>query len=345
MEHRPELGALVKAIREYPGVVRKHPIADIIPYLPRIEPGASDPESAHGYVLADYGEDCAVVAMDDEPDGEVLLVAADGIMSTLLGANPWWAGYCSVLVNAMDVAATGGVPFCMVDVVSIKEKRVGRRLMEGVRAGIEKFRVPMVGGHTHPDSEYNAIDVAIVGRARRSEVIYSHTARARDAVIVAIDIEGWFHRDFRYSFDSTTKRTPEEVARRAFAARRLSRQGMLTAGKDISNPGTLGTLGMLLETSGRGAVVDPFAVPRPARADFTQWLLSYQGCGLVLTCAQRDVRAVLGELRRSGLAAEYIGEVTSGHALELEVGEGGERATLFDFSKEPLTGCGPPGGG
>ena len=34
---------------------------------------------------------------------------------------------------------------------------------------------------------------------------------------------------------------------------RLGAQKLVTAGKDISNPGTLGTLGMLLESSGVGA--------------------------------------------------------------------------------------------
>ena len=33
----------------------------------------------------------------------------------------------------------------------------------------------------------------------------------------------------------------------------IARKHLLTAGKDISNPGILGTLGMLLEASGVGA--------------------------------------------------------------------------------------------
>jgi len=339
-----DLEALVRAIRAYPGVTRKHPIADVIGYLPRFAPGAMEPGAQGGRVLADFGEDCAVIALDDDPDGETILVAADGIMSTLLEANPWWAGYCSVLVNAMDVAATGGVPYCMVDVVSIKDRRTGRRLLEGVRAGVEKFRIPMVGGHTHPASEYNAIDVAIVGFARRRDVIYSHTARAGDSVVVAVDTEGRFHPDFRYSFDTTSKRTSEDAVARMLAARELSKRGLLTAGKDISNPGTLGTLGMLLETSGKGAVVDPLRVPAPPWADLTQWLLSYQGCGVVVTCRPTDVRKVLSGFRRRGLSAARIGDVNRGHRLDLETPGAKGRATLFDFSKEPLTGCGPPKG-
>lgn len=340
MAHPLDLKSLVDAIKSYPGVTRKAPIKDVVAFLPQVVPGSAEEGGPYGRVLADFGEDSAVVALDDDPDGEVLLVAADGIMATLLEANPYWAGYVSVLVNAMDIACTGGVPFCMVDVVSLRSGNVGTRLMEGIRAGVERFRVPMLGGHTHPDAECNAIDVAIVGRARRSEVIYSHTARVGDAVVVGVDTVGRFHPDFRYSFDSTTERTSEEVLARMFAARHLSQRGLLTAGKDISNPGTLGTLGMLLETSGRGASVEPGLVPAPEGVDSVHWLLCYQGCGFVLTCDPGDAGAVTTGLASSGLEAAVIGRVEDGSRLELV--EGGDRRTLFDFSREVLTGCGPP---
>ena len=335
-----DLDALVSAIKSYPGVTRKHPIRDVVAYLPDVAPGAAEPDVYESRVLADFGEDSAVVALDDEPDGEVLLVATDGIMATLLEANPFWAGYVSVLVNAMDIAATGGVPFCMVDVISLRVGEMGTRLLEGIRAGVEKFRVPMIGGHTHPDAECSAIDVAVVGRARRPEVIYSHTAQVGDSIVVGVDIDGEFHPDFRYSFDTSTKRTPEDVATRMFAARRLAQRGLLTGGKDISNPGTLGTLGMLLETSGKGALVDPTLVPTPAGTDPIHWTLCYQGCGFVLTCPPEKEAQVLEGLSSSGLSSASIGLVTDGHRLV--VATGGEERELFDFGREPLTGCGPP---
>jgi len=335
-----ELASLVEAIRSYPGVTRKHPIGSVVEHMPRIVPGAAEPGPMEGRVLADFGEDSAIVALDDDPEGEVLMVAADGIMATLLEANPYWAGYVSVLVNAMDVACCGGVPFCMVDVVSLRTGEVGDRLLQGMRDGALKFQVPMLGGHTHPDAECSAVDVAVVGRARRPEVIYSHTAREGDAVIVGVDTDGRFHPDFRYSFDTTIHKSSEEVISRMFAARHLSQRGLVTAGKDISNPGTLGTLGMLLETSGKGALVDPTLVPVPEEADPVHWLLCYQGCGFVLTCRPDDADDVVGGLETRGLAAAWIGNVTGGSCLELEMA--GDRRTLFDFDREVLTGCGPP---
>jgi putative methanogenesis marker protein 2 len=340
MPDQIELVPLIEAVRTYPGVTRKAPIRGVVSYMPRMIPGSAELGSFTGRVLADYGEDSAVVALDDDPNGEVLMVAADGIMATLLEANPYWAGYVSVLVNAMDIASTGGVPFCMVDIISLRSDQVGTRLLKGMRDGVEKFRVPMLGGHTHPDAECSAVDVAVVGRARRSEVIYSHTAQVGDAIVVGVDTDGRFHPDFRYSFDTTTDKTTANVLQRMFAARRLSQRGLLTGGKDISNPGTLGTLGMLIETSGKGAVVDPGLVPIPEGADPTHWLLCYQGCGFVLTCRPDDTQEVLRDLEARGLEAADIGSVEKGSRFQLE--SDGRRRTLFDFDREDLTGCGPP---
>ena len=37
-----------------------------------------------------------------------------------MNVNPYWAGYCSVLVNVNDIAAMGGKPLAMVNIMSIK---------------------------------------------------------------------------------------------------------------------------------------------------------------------------------------------------------------------------------
>ena len=60
-------------------------------------------------------------------------------------------------------------------------------------SAITKFKVPMVGGHSHPDCEYNAVDVAILGSAKKTDVIYSHTASVGDDIIFAMDLDGSVH--------------------------------------------------------------------------------------------------------------------------------------------------------
>lgn len=144
------LDELVKQIHSHPGVTRKRLISEVINYFPNV---------SGGDVLASYGEDAAVLAFGDS----VLLLAADGIMESLMKANPFFAGYYSVLVNINDISAMGGKPLAMVDVLSMKDEKVCGQVMKGMERAVRKFGVPVVGGHTHPDCNYNAIDIAILG--------------------------------------------------------------------------------------------------------------------------------------------------------------------------------------
>ncbi len=50
------------------------------------------------------GDDCAAI-----PDGDgYTLLAAEGIWHILVEQDPWFAGWCAVMVNVSDIAAMGG---------------------------------------------------------------------------------------------------------------------------------------------------------------------------------------------------------------------------------------------
>jgi hypothetical protein len=55
------------------------------------------------------------------------------------------------------------------------------------------------------------------------------------------------------------------------------------AAKDVSMAGIAGTLGMLAEASGCGAVLEMAGIPRPARASVGDWLTCFPGFGMLTT--------------------------------------------------------------
>lgn len=287
-------------------------------------------------VLASTGEDAAVLEYNDD---EVLLLAADGIMEPLMKASPYYAGYFSVLVNINDIAAMGGIPVAMVDIISMKDEKVCAQVMKGVEVAVRKFGVPIVGGHTHPDCEYHAIDVAILGRAKKNEVIYSHLAEEGDDVIFAMDLEGFYPDSLPYAWDTTSNKGEDLVREQVLTMNEIGRRGLAHSGKDMSNPGSVGTLGMLLETSGKGARLDMDMIPTPDGVDFKQWLMSYQGCGFVVTCDPANSREILEIFREAKLEAEVVGKITEPPLFILESDGKGE--VLFDFSRDIITGCKP----
>lgn len=316
------LDSLAAELRGFAGITRKKQIGDLLKYFPI----NSDK------IIASFGEDAAVI-----DDGEeVLLFAADGIWSKLMEADPEWSGYCSVLVNVHDIAAMGGWPVAMVDVLSVNSSAIADAVLRGMRKGIEKFNVPIIGGHLHPDTPYSALDVAILGKARKDAVILSSTAKAGEAVIAAADMDGKAHPKFAINFDSTSFKDRETLLIQLGAMRELGERGLVRAGKDISNPGMLGTLGMLLETSNVGAVVDLDAIPIPRGLDLLSWLKMYPGMGFVVTASIENADKVMEVFSRRGLTPAVIGSVVEDRKLAIRSGR--NETILFDFAKECVTG-------
>ena len=144
-----------------------------------------------------------------------------------------------------------------------------------------QFGVPIVGGHLHPDAPYSVIDVSILGSARLDSIIYSHTAQEGDMRCCGNRPDGRVHPSCALNWDSVTMKSAAEVRAQIALLEQIGRKHLVTAGKDISNPGLIGTLGMLLEVSGKGAEIDLGLIPRPDLAEnnmtFEQWVRMYPG--------------------------------------------------------------------
>ncbi len=310
---------IAKAVREYEGVRRKSEIGAMVNDLKLDCPG----------VIASFGEDAAVI----QNNGDALLLAADGIWSKLMDADPYWAGYCAVLVNIHDIAAMGGRPLAMVDVFSISSGSTRDEVIAGMRDASAQFGVPIVGGHLHPDTPYSVIDIAILGVAPLDGIIYSSTAKAGDLIVVAIDMNGRVHPSCALNWDTATLRTAAEVRAQIHVLEELGTRHLVTAGKDISNPGIIGTLGMLLEVSGMGARVDLAAIPLPDTSHnipFEQWVRMYPGMGFVLTLQEQHRDEVISLFSNVGMAAQVIGTVDD--SKELRIVYHDEDTRVFDFS-------------
>lgn len=316
---------IVEVAREYKGLRRKKPLKRLL----ECARGALEIE---GNVLIGLGDDSAVIDLGDR----YLLFSSDGIMTELLRKDPRWAGFCSVLVNINDIYAKGGKPLAIVDVLGISEYGECREIMAGITDGCRKFRVPLVGGHLHPDHEIPALSVAIVGIADKDSLISGFGARPGDDIIVAVDLEGRSHPKFPLHWDTVSMKESEELLRQREAMVEIGRRGLASASRDISNPGLLGSLAMLLENSEVGARIELERVPKPEEMEWVDWVRAYPGTGFILTSPQDISGECLRILRRAGLEAEVVGAVTDDMRIYVEMGE--DRELFMDLKREHVTG-------
>jgi len=113
--------------------------------------------NAHGSVRV--GDDTAAL-----PDGDgYLLFAIEGLLEEFVRAEPWFAGYCGVMVNLSDVAAMGGRPLAVVDAMWSAGAERAALIWDGMRAAAMAYDVPIVGGHTNVRSDGGRLAVAVSG--------------------------------------------------------------------------------------------------------------------------------------------------------------------------------------
>ncbi|HEY8946788.1 MAG TPA: sll0787 family AIR synthase-like protein, partial [Polyangiaceae bacterium] len=220
------------------------------------------------------GDDAAAI-----PHGEeYVLFAAEGMRPEFVARDPWFAGYCSLMVNFSDIAAMGGRPWAVVDTLFLGDGP-NHAVLEGMAAASRAYGVPIVGGHTARVTGPTQLAVAVLGRAAR--LISSYHAEPGQVLLAALDLRGSF-RDNSGNFDASTRTPPAQLRAQLALLPELAEAGLVRAGKDVSMAGLCGTLLMLLETSGVGAYLELESVPAPPDVEPTRWLTAFPSFGYVL---------------------------------------------------------------
>jgi selenophosphate synthetase-related protein len=318
------LTSLITRIRSYPGLTRKQPIQEVFQKLVS--------EQTFGPQLPNYGDDAAVI-----PWGEgFLLLAADGIMPQLLINEPYAAGKAAVMVSVNDVYSMGGRPVAMVNVLAYGDPDRRAEVVEGIKKGCQKLKVPMVGGHLHPDAPDRApaLSVAILGSAKK--VLRSHLARAGEDLVLAVDLRGQRGCRSVVSWDANSGKSSQEILDRLEVLPMIAERGWAWAAKDVSNAGILGTTAIMMENSGKGALIDLSSIPRPGDIDKSDWLVAFQSYSFILSVPPEYTSRVRALFMSRGIEAAIIGTVTTDQ--EVIVRDGSRQETLFDFSQDRITG-------
>ena len=309
------LATLIAHLHQSLGILHKQDIQTAAHYL--------------GSSLISLGDDCAAI-----PDANgYLLLASEGILPAFLEAEPWFAGWCAVMVNVSDIAAMGGRAIAVVDTIWSQSTDITQPIWEGMRAAASAYNVPIVGGHTNCHSPYNALSVAILGRA--THLITSFNARPGDVLLVVIDFQGEFYHRFPF-WNAATTADPVQLQKKLEILPYLSEAGLCDAGKDISMGGIVGTLLMLLETSNCGAVLNLDAITPPDNIPLEQWLLTFPSYGFLLSVRPEKVASVQACFHEQNLVCSAVGTVEEHHQLVLKLGN--ESAVFWDISTRSLMG-------
>ena len=250
------------------------------------------------------GDDCA--AIPDDVGGGYLLFAAEGMLDSFVEGDPWFAGYSAVMVNLSDVAAMGGRPIAITDVIWSGDSEVTAEVWKGMQAASEAYQVPIVGGHTTQNSDGgDHLAAAVLGRAGEN-LLTSFDAEVGDRLVIVIDMQGSYQAGKPFWNASTTS-TPEHLRETLDLLSQVAELGYAKACKDISNGGIIGTLAMLCECSGVGVTLDLDQLPIPDDTDMLKWLISFPSYGYLLAIPERNLSLIEPLFAKHQITVEDIG--------------------------------------
>jgi putative N-acetyltransferase (TIGR04045 family) len=292
----------------------------------RIAALAAATKSALGPLLTGLTGVPGFVGDDGVPvPGSDLVAACDAIVPAMVERDPEWAGWCSVLVNVNDLAAMGAIPVGLLDALGARDASFASRVLAGLRKASEAYAVPVLGGHTQLGVPA-ALSVTALGRAEHP--VPGGGGRPGHSVRLTADLGGRWRRGYTgRQWDSTTSRTSTEL-RTMLASVGAARPA---AAKDVSMAGVAGTLGMLAEASGCGAVLDVASVPRPAHTTVGDWLTCFPGFAMLTA----DVPGAPAPPAGPAVTAE-CGELVAGSGVSLRWPDG----ALTEVVPAGVTGLG-----
>jgi uncharacterized protein len=280
------------------------------------------------------GDDCAAIP---NPSGSGhLLFAAEGMLESFVESDPWFAGYSAIMVNLSDIAAMGGRPIAITDILWSPSDEISSKIWQGMQAAALAYGVPIVGGHTtRTRSGKASLGAAVIGHAG-DRLITSFDAKPSDRLVIVIDLHGSFHGDNPF-WNSSTITPPDRLRMELELLPSLAEKDLCRAGKDISNGGIIGTLAMLCHCSGVGAVVDLEELPCPMGVKIERWLTAFPSYGYLLAIAPEDLEDNMSHFTASHTTCRQIGHfkaapgitlTADGEAVALEFGP---VAAVYDY--------------
>jgi len=215
--------------------------------------------SSNGYkssqIYASYGEDSAAIQLSPTSK-DLILITTDALLPVFIEKSPYGAGFSAIYVGIDDIIACGGTPLASTITIAYNDEITGKKIFTGVLDATKVFKTPLIRGHTTTDSPSLAISSTIIGTIKVDHFLSAGGSNSGDFLAVVWDPEGKTTHVNKNYWNTITMKTSEEFFhKRSFLSPAIDNK-YITACKDISNGGILGTLFQMMQYAKLGAEID-----------------------------------------------------------------------------------------
>lgn len=288
-------------------------------------------------VGADVGEDCAVIALEED---EVFVMSTDPVTGTAVDI-----GSLSVHITVNDIASAGAEPVgVMLSVLlpeTIEEPEI-RAMMQQVEETCANLEIQAIGGHTEVTRAVNqpVITVTGIGKVKRGKLVTTGGARPGNDIVVTkwLGLEGTSiiakekEQELSDRFSPGFLRAAQQLDRylSVVPEAAVAVKSGVTAMHDVTEGGIFGALWELAEASGVGLEIDLQKLPiRQETVEICEYYglnpyeLISSGSMLMASAKGYDLARAL---EQAGIPAAVVGKTTAGN--DRLIWNGGEKRYL-----------------
>ncbi|TFG22721.1 MAG: hypothetical protein EU533_03960 [Promethearchaeota archaeon] len=308
------LEKIANSIRENQNITEKREIDSIVQNINKNSFSSSR-------VFTDIGEDSASILFKDK----LILMTTDRIKTEYIENFPHGAGFSAILVGVDDIYCCGGVPLATSLIISYKERSHLEKIVEGAIEGSNKFKVPIVRGHTSPNRKYYELSSTMIGEIKKEDYISALNAKSEDLIILAIDMQGKIASANKLYWDTVTFKSSEDVLFRRRSMNEVAQTHLVHSAKDVANGGIIGSILQLCRYSGVGAniSIEQIQVP-PILIDkdyeMETFLKMYLTTSYVLTTPAENSDEIISLFNKYKMNAFVIGKIIEDSILKINDG-------------------------
>ena len=273
-------------------------------------------------IFSDIGEDSAAVKNDN---GMYTLLTTDRIKTTFIEKFPFGAGFSSILVGVDDIYACGGAPIAASLIISFKEQKIGQKMIEGVCNGSNKFKVPIIRGHTNT-KDYYELSSTLIGEIKKEDYISAKNAQPNDDIILAVDFDGKIGKADVLHWDTTTFKDSEKVLKKRKSMNVIAQEHLANSSKDVSNGGVFGTILQLMQYSEVGADINIKKIVIPPKLiekgySLETYIKMFLTTSYILTASEDKSQKIIETFKDHDMSANLIGKIIKKPGLKINNGK------------------------
>jgi selenophosphate synthetase-related protein len=281
-------------------------------------------------IFSDIGQDSAAINNNNDI---YTLVTTDRIKTSYIEKFPFGAGFSSILVGIDDIYACGGTPLAVTIIISFKDQKIGQEMIRGICEGSNKFKVPIIRGHTNV-GDYYELSSTVIGEIKSSDYIPADNAQGSDDIILAVDFDGQLGRASNLHWDTVTQKSSNDILNKREAMNVIAKQHFANSSKDVSNGGVFGTILQLIKYSEVGADINIEKIIIPPRLrekgyDLETFVQMFLTTSYILSAPEKRSQEILKIFNDHGMTAVVIGKIIN--ESELNINDGKNSIKILKF--------------